>query len=334
MKRAVYILLHCLFWIFALFFSIRYSFIRPTIGLKYEVLCVFLIASIIYLNYFLLYPCFLKKKKIISYLLLSLLTLAVITIIEVQITIPVVRRQLSLDEALIRDYIQSLYFFIFLRDLAFLIFFVVINLYRETLIIKQLEEEKFTIENRYLRSRIAPHYLYNVLNTLYSNAITKDEKLPEHILNLSKLLHYYIDESNKELVSLNDELNFYQKYIALENERYPKPLAITFNVDGNSDHITLAPLLFETMLNNAFKFTPKDGSGYINISFFIDNLQAITFSCENNKCRNNPTNAVSSLKGLDNLRNRLELLYPNNYSLQIEDKEDTYKICLHLKNLA
>jgi sensor histidine kinase YesM len=254
-----------------------------------------------------------------------------ITIIESSIAVPVINKSLFLPEKLMNDYIRSVYFLTFLRDLGFVIFFIILKFYAVAIKVNQLEKEKFTIENTYLRSRIAPHFLYNVLNSIYADSITKNEKLPDYIFQLSKLLHYYVDESHRDKVSIVEEFDFYRRYLELENKRFDYKVQVSLNIDPNIPNLTIAPLLFEPILNNAFKYVPKDESGKIDISIYMIHHNEIQFSCINTKWVDLKNEMDSTSKGLSNLKSRLELLYPEKHELLIHNTETEYSATLKVK---
>jgi len=331
MKRFFEILAHILFWILAGYLFLKYSFIRPSIGLKLEFLSAFMIAATIYFNYFVLYPFLFLKNKRVLYIVCSLLSVLLIAVVESLITTPIVYDTLFLKAELMRAYIQSIYFFIFLRDFGFLVFFIIFKFYMEALKVNRLEKEKFEIETNYLRSRIAPHFLYNVLNSIYADSIVKDERLPEYIFQLSKLLHYYVDESHRDQVSLTDEINFYKRYIELENKRYDHKIEVTFSTNIEDQNCNIAPLLFEPLISNAFKYVHKDGTGKIQISLQGLHKKEVHFSCTNTKWNDTSHVIDTTSKGLCTLKSRLQLLYPGKHELVIDNTDNTYCATLIVK---
>lgn len=331
MKKYLKIIAHTLFWILTGYFFLKYSFIRPTIGVKFELFSTFLIIATIYLNYFVLFPYLFKKNFRFLYIFFSFLTIIIIAFIEGSISSTIIHNTFTLPKNIVQDYVRSVYFFVGLRDLGFLLFFIILKLYYEALKVNKLEKEKYNIENTYLRSRIAPHFLYNVLNSIYADAIIQDAKLPDYIFQLSKLLHYYVDESHRDLVDFNDEIEFYKRYIELENKRYNNKIEVQFETIDNNISQKIAPLLFEPIINNAFKYVLKDGSGFILIKFDSPSKDEITFICTNNKWNNSINNNDSTSKGLSNLKARLELLYPHKHELVITETETQFDVSLHIK---
>lgn len=331
MKRYLEIVAHILFWILAGYFFLKYSFIRPTIGVKYEIVSTLMVAFTIYFNYFVLFPFVFKKNRRVLYIIFSFLSIVAIALIEGAISTSIIYKTFTLPEKIMKDYIQSVYFFIGLRDFGFLLFFVILKFYTEAVQVNRLEKEKYTIENRYLRSRIAPHFLYNVLNSIYADAIVKDAKLPDYIFQLSKLLHYYVDESHRDLVPVDEEIQFYKRYIELENKRFDHKIVVHFeSLDTPCSH-QIAPLLFEPILSNAFKYVHKDGSGEISIRIYCPASNEVTFECKNNKWNNPEHNMDSTSTGLNNLKARLELLYPKKHALHIVESETKFHVSLNIK---
>ena len=328
MRRYFEIIAHLLFWFLAGYFFIKYSYIRPTIGIKFEILSTFLIALTIYFNYLVLFPYIFKKNRRFLYILFSLLSVVLIAAIEGAISSSIIYKTFSLPEPVMKDYIQSVYFFVGLRDFGFLLFFVILKFYFEAIKVNKLEKEKYTIENTYLRSRIAPHFLYNVLNSIYADAILKDEKLPDYIFQLSKLLHYYVDESHRDLVPLDEEIQFYKRYIDLENKRYDHKIRVQIETDQSNCSYQIAPLLFEPIISNAFKYVLKDGTGEIIIRIFCPSRKEVTFECMNNKWNNSDQHLDTTSKGLSNLKARLALLYPEKHTLNIVESETHYHASL------
>ncbi|MEG1555772.1 MAG: histidine kinase [Bacteroidales bacterium] len=195
-----------------------------------------------------------------------------------------------------------------------------------------LKEEKYEIENQYLRSKITPHYLVNVVNSLQARAIKKTDDLPNLIAKLSAVLEYYMIFSSKEQVDINEEIIFYKNFIDLEILRHKEPLLLSFNVINIPKNCMIPPLLFENMIANAFKFVPQDESGYIKILFEFHDPNSLIFSCENNRW-NNEINYQKHGTGLRNMEKRLKLLFGSAFMLTTTNLKDSFFIRLELKNL-
>ncbi|RMA57287.1 sensor histidine kinase [Ulvibacter antarcticus] len=202
-------------------------------------------------------------------------------------------------------------------------------------------EEKSKLENKiletqlklkeqelnYLKMQIHPHFLFNTLNTMYGFALKKADETPEMILKLSNLLDYLLYQADKPFVSLIDEINHINDYIALEKMRFNDVLNLEFNTNGISEDLKIAPMLLIPFIENSFKH-----GVIISRQLTIK----INLRCEGETMHfyieNTNLNAEISSKGigLENIRKRLDLLYNNDYILKIENENDLFKVNLQL----
>ena len=197
---------------------------------------------------------------------------------------------------------------------------------------KSLENERLSAEINFLKAQINPHFLFNTLNNLYYLAYTKSENTTEVISKLSQMMRYMIYDSNHDRVRLEQEIEYIENYISLEKLRLNKEIPIHFKISGESPSIQIAPLILITFLENAF----KHGAGnnfplaWIEIELSILN-QVLVFQIRNSKPENAPRNLLEkSGIGLQNVKRRLELTYPNQYELSIQDEKEEYKVELVL----
>lgn len=185
-----------------------------------------------------------------------------------------------------------------------------------------LENEKLIAELSFLKSQINPHFLFNSLNNIYSLSYHKSDKAPEAILKLSGIMRYMLQESDDDKVQLKDEIAYLENYISLQQLRFKEPLAIDYKVNTESLELRIMPLLLISFLENAFKHgvvTNKDHP--VRILIVVENNR-LHFKVSNFK--NKSYKDQASGIGLENLKRRLELGYPNRYTLMIDDKELFY----------
>lgn len=198
---------------------------------------------------------------------------------------------------------------------------------------RTLKAEKAEAELALLRSQVNPHFFFNTLNNLYSLVVHQSKKAPEVILKLSDMMRYTIYEGKKDKVSLKDEIEYLQGYIDLHKIRYQKEVDIRFETPEETD-LQVAPLLFIVPLENAFKHgveSLRDGA-FIHTSIKTDiQNEKLVFEISNNFEEKNPE-AEKGI-GLANLRQRLELLYPDKHQLDIVKGENEFKITLQLNML-
>lgn len=249
-------------------------------------------------------------------------------------------------------YIPLLLYFIYLRlfsgdleaylkiknDFSFVIFFVPIPIffglwfYEQWKWLKNLKAEKSQAELSLLRTQINPHFFFNTLNNLYALTVKNSKQAPEVILKLSDMMRYTIYEGEKETVKLGDEITYLKNYIELHKIRYKKSVEITFNHTINTE-LTVAPLLFIILLENAFKhgIETLTENAYIHINLHEVN-NYICFIVENN-FDSKEINESTGI-GLKNLKRRLSLLYKDQHDLSINKTENTYKTILKVKKHA
>ncbi len=165
-------------------------------------------------------------------------------------------------------------------------------------------------ELQYLKMQIHPHFLFNTLNTIYGLSLAKNEQTPEMILQLSELLDYILYQTKKPLVKLQDEINHIKNYIDLEKKRFHDNLKISMEIDPVPDSLEIAPMLLLPLVENSFKHG-KDEQGNLVIDLRLKlNDSMLIFEISNSK-EANKANAESQGIGLQNIKRRLELIYPD-----------------------
>jgi LytS/YehU family sensor histidine kinase len=196
---------------------------------------------------------------------------------------------------------------------------------------KEVENERLTAELNFLKAQINPHFLFNTLNNLYYLAYTKSENTTEVIAKLSQMMRYMIYDSNYPRVLLNREIEYMQNYISLERLRLNNQIPINFEIDGNTEHIWIAPFIFITFLENAFKHGVNNNNSraWVNISIHLKGNECI-YKVENSKLPITTANAEKSGIGLQNVQRRLELSYPNQHTIKIQDTPEGYSVQLNL----
>ena len=193
-----------------------------------------------------------------------------------------------------------------------------------------LKKEKKLAELAHLKSQVSPHFFFNTLNNLYGLVEQDTKKAQQVILKLSDMMRYSIYEGQKDWVTLADEITYLENYIDLHRMRYHKAIGIGFVVEAEDKRIKVMPLLFIIMVENAFKHgVEKLRNGEFVRILLTANMQFIDFEIENNFYIEEAGGSEGI--GLKNLKQRLELVYPKKYELEIfSGNEDIYKIKLRL----
>lgn len=210
---------------------------------------------------------------------------------------------------------------------------IVLWFYEQWKWFRTLKAEKVEAELALLRSQVNPHFFFNTLNNLYSLVVHQSDKAPEVILKLSDMMRYTIYEGKKDKVSLKEEIEYLQGYIDLHKIRYQKKVDISFETSEASE-LQVAPLLFIVPLENAFKHgveSLREGA-YIHASIKTDiQNEKLVFEISNN-FEKKESEAEKGI-GLENLRQRLHLLYPEQHQLDIVKQEGVFTVTLHLEKL-
>ncbi len=195
--------------------------------------------------------------------------------------------------------------------------------------LKTLESKKAKAELALLKSQINPHFFFNTLNNLYGLTVEKSDDAPDVVLKLSDMMRYTIYMGKEDSVPLKDEVEYLQNYIELHKIRYQKKVNITFKYNNTID-IQIAPLLYIIALENAFKHGVEKltENAYIHINLTTKN-GVIFFEIENN-FEQSENNSLAGI-GLDNLKQRLKLLYPNKHQLEINKSDSVYKLSIKLE---
>ncbi|MFV9550856.1 sensor histidine kinase [Algibacter sp. PT7-4] len=201
-------------------------------------------------------------------------------------------------------------------------------IYQQWKWMKSVESKKAKAELALLKSQISPHFFFNTLNNLYGLTIEKSDDAPNVVLKLSDMMRYTIYMGQEENVFLKDDITYLKNYIDLHKIRHHKSVDIRFKNNSNPT-IKIAPLLLILPLENAFKHGVEHlaEEAYIHIDIKTDS-GIIYFSIQNNFDSSMATKKAGI--GIENLKQRLKLLYPNKHNLQIEVKENNYKLSLKI----
>lgn len=199
------------------------------------------------------------------------------------------------------------------------------NFTEQALLLEKVRSENLETELKYLKAQYHPHFLFNALNTIYFQ--TKEDSAKKSIELLSDLLRYQLYKVNT-IVSIGQEIDFIQSYILFQKQRTSKRLVITAQYDPALYEQTIHPLLFQPLLENAFKYV----RGEYRISLSVEwKGDAICFRIENSTDPMHPSENMKQGIGIENLKRRLELLYPATHRLTLEQKIDSFLAELTIK---
>lgn len=330
-RRVVY---HSLFWLFCLILLTIIEGFEQGFWFTFsnELIRIFFYGLIVYFNLYYLIPNYLTRNKFLTYCGLLILSTIIITPLNVIVFYFKFSGQTQAQNMLVES-----------RNIYFLVSFLVAGISTIVKIVsdwsKQLQEKQeletqtMQSELRFLKSQINPHFLFNTLNNLYALTLKKSEQAPEIVLKLSEMMRYMLYECNEKRVPLSKEVNYIQNYLDLERLRHGKKVDIRFEVEGRIDDQKIAPLMFIPFLENSFKHGLNNHitQGFVLIRMEVES-DAVYFFIENSKPDVLPPQDLrrSGGIGLVNVHRRLNLLYPENYALDIDDNPNTYVVNLKI----
>jgi len=285
-------------------------------------------------------PHFLLKDKILGYLIsvLCLVVLAVLAIVCMQSYVfdPGDLNELSQSETNPQNIVglilgvlsSSLAMSLLLFGISALLLFKHWMSYNQR--IDNLKSATLQSELKLLKDQINPHFLFNMLNNANLLIRKKRPEASEVLFKLEDLLRYQINDSTQETVQLSSEIHFLSDFLKLEKIRRDS-FEYTISKEGDINQVTLPPMLFIPFVENAVKHnSDSENLSYVNLSFKSHGYK-IEFQCINSKpvtpVKKNDVGGI----GLKNINRRLELLFPNHYTLEIQEDKMTYSVLLKLQ---
>ena len=200
--------------------------------------------------------------------------------------------------------------------------------YDERQRLQELEKSMIQAELSFLKSQIHPHFLFNSLNSIYYLALSKDDKAHEAIMSLSDFLRFVTTESNNSRIPLEKEVKMLQEFIHLQSLRASEKFELQFQIVGDLRNCSIMPLTFIPFVENAFKYGISANTDcFIHIEVKVNN-GSLEFTCDNSIVTGINHYKHSEGVGLENIRKRLELTYPEHHSLVIDADSLAFRVNL------
>lgn len=195
---------------------------------------------------------------------------------------------------------------------------------------KELERSKAKAELLNLKYQLQPHFLFNILNSIYSLALLKSDDAPNGILKLSNVMRYVVQESSKDFVELSKEIEYIKDYIALQLLRTDSSLDFSYTEIGETKTLKIAPFILVNFIENAFKygFNAAENSK-ISVEVIVQE-GVLHFSVFNHIVNHSITDETSLKIGLKNTIEHLNQVYPEKHTLTINNNILTYKMDLKI----
>lgn len=334
------VLIHILVWsaLFALPYLLAMASETPNFYriLRLNWIPLVFYAIVFYANFLFLIEKFLWNKKYIWFILLNFILFCVLIWLRQDF----IRELLVTSEFRVKDRRmgppkQLSIYFNFLSLILPLIFSIALKLAKRW---RKAEEEKNEViksqlqsELTHLKYQLQPHFFFNSLNNIYSLVDLSPEKAKETIHSLSKLMRYFLYESNSEEVELNREIDFLERYIELMRLRTSENVQIDSRLEKADYSILIAPLLFISLIENAFKHgvsATENSPIYFRLKVVGDEVY---FESKNRNFEKQESDKSGSGIGLENLEKRLSLLYPGKHEFTKQIEEGWYKTTLRIQ---
>jgi two-component system, LytTR family, sensor kinase len=290
---------------------------------------VFVLAIVYYLNIYLVNQ-FLEKKKYIVYIISFLLIFFIAAGLRISFNFSYLK-----NNAVLKIPVEENWTYLFSSFSTFMV--MTLSFFYGLLMNRAKKEKEYReVINRqqeaklqFLKAQMSPHFLFNTLNNIYSLTIGKAPKASEMLLLLSDLLRYAVYESQKNRVSLESEVGQIGKLIQLYQMKSEKPLAIAFDKNTHSKKIFIEPMILIPLVENCFKHCNFDTlpEAYVSIRLSAEETK-FEFETINTKNDWGKSNDTVGGVGLENIQQRLLILYPNRHTFVIEDESTLFKLKL------
>jgi len=286
------------------------------------------------INFYILFPHFLKKERYLLYALTFIGNILLFTQLNIWFFEHII------------DYIFPDYYFISYSSYmtllvifsVFLIITTMINFSMDWFYFNRQENRELKIRNQQietqlslLRSQINPHFLFNSLNVIYALAIENKTETKNAIVQLSDILRYVIYDSGTERVAIKDEVTLLKNYIEFHQFRHRQADNIKFNCTIDDENYQIYPMLMLPLLENSFKYGLKSDieNPFIHVDLTLKDHSFI-FMIENNYSEIFMENNNHSGVGIQNIKKHLEIVYPKQHEFEIVKTEDTFRVILKL----
>lgn len=317
------ILYHIGFWSA---FTLLFVYQNPNASLKDYLswFWILIIAAIVaYTNLYYLLPRFYFKKK---YGIYAILLFLCILLGSYLVKFGISSEMDLFQTNLFQEFVNLSFFVIITSSFRFYREFQ-----RKQARLVKVENEQLKTELKLLKAQVNPHFLFNTLSNLYGLIIqNQNDKAAEVTLKLSDLMRYLLQSSKSDKVNLAEEVKFIEDYLTLEKIRLTQDADIQFQVSGLDKPVLVAPLLFIPLVENTFTHGLQSLSKSCYAHFTLAKQGDELFFEAKNSIGINLNRTTKSGTGLNNLRKRLELIYPEKHILEIERDEQHFRVTLQI----
>ena len=332
MSKRVYF--NIFFWIIitGINFGFSYHVFPLKVSFQITAFVLFFQALVFYFNSYVLFPRYFSLKDNGRFFLVTILFVILVTFLQSVVDYYyfskfVIEPILKHQPRLLMIFMRSVFWLIFI-DMLSTVFLMQDRIREQAEHTQQIKSEKLATELKLLKAQINPHFIFNALNNVYSLAYLKSDKAPESILKLSQMLRYVIEDCQQEKVALKSEIEYIENYIAFQQMKSPEDQNISFDYSNAAPKALIAPMLFIPFIENSFK--------YSKIEEFPDAFIQIKLASENGDILFQIQNSIpisgkhkpGAGTGIENVKQRLEIIYPENHLLQIQEEKNEFKVSL------
>jgi sensor histidine kinase YesM len=330
-----YKLHHVFFWmlVFGVWYALRVDdYPTPEKAFLVTLIKVVDLALMIYITNYVLIPQLLYKKKYVWFAIAFITTILTSSVIKMNILGRLLNNPALYDWS--HDFKSRLYdniiphFILVIAGAAVKLMFDYGKLQQR---MAETAKEKAEAELNFLKSQINPHFIFNSLNSVYFLIDKNNIAARDSLHKFSDMLRYQLYEMNGGKIPVEKEIKYLKDYMDLQQLRKDEKYIVQFTCATDVKGFLIEPLLLVPFLENAFKHISHhiDKANYVKVNLSITN-GAFTFFAENSKENQRPTEIHSGI-GLNNVRRRLELLYPGKHDLKIEEIENNFSVQLKLQ---
>lgn len=332
------ILFHFLFWAvyvgsITLFFggmaSVGKVFIRTLISAAFN-------AILVYLNLYYFLPVYFEKNKYLKYVIY--LNISVIAISFLRVEADMLYSELFPGNGFVKQFLFTPAHYISIFISCYLLILLTSSIrfikeYFENIRLREkIKYQQLEAELRNLKSQLNPHFLFNVLNNIYSLAYMKSDKTGAVILKLSDMMRYVLYECSGERVPLKNEIEYLKNYLDLHQLKKEENMNIEFKITGNPDGIMIEPLLFLPLFENCFKHGNMEDTenGWMKSEMVISE-KYLNLWIKNSVAQTNNNNGQPGGIGVKNIKERLKMIYGDKCQFTEVSKENEFMVSVMIE---
>lgn len=334
MKRYIVLLLHLVYWVLygSLCVFLLYlgrgepQTMLDEDGLLYTAVVLVIAALAFYAFYYGWFWRYLAQRKLKAFIVAGLITCACIALFVMGILVAVFYYYADfLPEAnLIVPFLIAFLLYSIIHGIAATAIRGFVHWFLELRIKEALQKKNLETELALLKGQLQPHFLFNTINNIDVLIGREPARASSYLQQLSGMLRYMLYKGHLDTIPLEEEIQFIQQYITLQKIRKASPDWVRLEVRGDTGELTIAPLLFLPFLENAFKYgTTGEGAAPVAIQLLASN-RILHFHCQNSYASSVQTSGDHSGLGLSLARQRMDLLYPGRYSLEVQALQNTF----------